>query len=164
MTSLRSHVMDCLAIHFTWREWWDLNPRPLPWQGSALTSWATPANEGWKDASILLDWMQRAIREANTSREMDIRICHTAPFARYSSKICQFCRAHTKYFVLVLMEGLEPSTWRLWNARSNHLSYISNMRRNYQHSPLVKVTNTELTALAGLLTSKSVNIPQHLIL
>ena len=29
--------------HFTRRERPDLNRQPLPWQGSALTSWATPA-------------------------------------------------------------------------------------------------------------------------
>ena len=30
---------DELLSH--WRWWWDLNPRPLPWQGSILINWTT---------------------------------------------------------------------------------------------------------------------------
>ena len=43
-----------ISAHFSptnrrsvWRLRRDLNPRPLPWQGSALTNWATEPNKWW---------------------------------------------------------------------------------------------------------------------
>ena len=41
---LRSHIRNILFK----RPGWDSNPRPPPWQGGALTSWATRPNLYWR--------------------------------------------------------------------------------------------------------------------